>query len=225
MTGQQPQSSAAIEDTGLIAVLRGIAPSQAGDVVDALLAAGVTAIEFTADSPDALAVLRRETQRVGDQSVIGVGTVRDRETAQNAIEAGATFVVTPTVETEVINVCTEQSVPVIAGAFTPTEAVGAAKAGADMIKIFPASTGGPAHLRAIGGPLPELSLVPTGGVTVETAGEYIANGASAVGIGSSLVPEGVLEEERYEQIERRASNALENVQEARATDSGGTSDA
>lgn len=224
VNNQQPQPLEAIEDTGLIAVLRGIAPSKAGEVVDALLAAGVTAIEFTADSPDAVAVLRRETQRIGDQSVIGVGTVLDSETAQKAIDAGATFVVTPTVDTEVIGLCTDRDVPVIAGAFTPTEAVRAANAGADMIKIFPAATGGPGHLGAFGGPLPELSLVPTGGVTVETAGEYIANGASAVGIGSGLFPQGALEHERYDEIQRRALNVLENIEAARETGSEGASD-
>lgn len=204
-----------IRDTGLIAVLRGIGPADATPVVDALLAAGVSAIEFTADSADAFELVRQERRRIGDRAAIGMGTVLEVATAREALDAGASFLVTPSVDVEVISQGGEVGVPVIAGAYTPTEAVEAANAGSDMIKIFPAATGGPEHVRAIRGPLEHLSLVPTGGVTVETAGAYISSGATAVAVGGGLFPEGVLEAGRYDEIEARAAAVLRAIHEAR----------
>lgn len=204
-----------ITETGLIAVLRAIDPAQVSAVVDALVAAGVSVIEFTADSPNAFEVIRRERKRVGDRAAIGVGTVLDEPTAKDGLDAGAAFVVTPTVEVDVIDRCGYAGVPVIVGAYTPTEAVRAADHGADMIKIFPATTGGPAHIRAFGGPLDHLSLIPTGGVTVDTAGEYIAHGATAVGMGGGLFPDGALDAERYAEITARAEAVLSAIDAVR----------
>lgn len=211
VSSRRPGVLERIRDTGLIAVLRGIDGTDATAVVDALRAAGVTVIEFTADTPDALELIRQEHERVGDEAAIGLGTVLDVDTAQEAIEAGATFVVTPTVKTEVIERCGHHGVPIIAGAYTPTEAVRAMRAGADMVKVFPASTGGPGHVRALQGPLSDIPLVPTGGVTAETADDYLSNGATAVGVGGGLFPQGALEGGRYDEITTRAERILEAV--------------
>lgn len=200
-----------IERTGLIAVLRALGEREAGQVVDALVAAGVTVVEFTADTDGVSRLIRRENDRVGDRVVFGVGTVLDVATAEEAVRAGASFVVTPTVEPAVIEWCVTNEVPVVVGAYTPTEAVRATRAGADMVKIFPASTGGPAHVAAFQGPLDQLALVPTGGVTAETAGEYIECGATAVGVGSGLFPADALAEGRYDEIRERAELLLETV--------------
>jgi 2-dehydro-3-deoxyphosphogluconate aldolase/(4S)-4-hydroxy-2-oxoglutarate aldolase len=202
----------------LIAILRGIRPGDASDVVDALLAAGVSAIEFTADTESALEIISRERDRVGDEAAIGIGTVSDVPTVEAALEAAASFVVTPTVEPNVIDRCVSAGVPVIAGGYTPTEAVTAAAAGADMIKIFPASTGGPAHIRAFQGPLDHLRLVPTGGVRVEDVADYISAGATAVGMGGGLVPDQAIENGAYGAITTRAEAVLETINESVGND-------
>lgn len=209
VSSRGPDALERIRATGLIAVLRGIDRAAATPVVDALRAAGVTAIEFTADTADAPELVERAADRVGDEATIGMGTVLDVATADEAIEVGASFVVTPTVEPDVIERCVDAEVPIIAGAYTPTEAVRAASAGADMVKVFPASTGGPGHVRAFQGPLDGIPLVPTGGITAETAGDYLASGAAAVGVGGGLFPEGALEDRRYDDITARAARILE----------------
>lgn len=204
-----------IRRTRLIAVLRGIDEADASPVVDALLAAGVEALEFTADTADAMALIRREGDRVGDRAAVGVGTVMDPTTAEEAIEAGAAFIVTPTVVPAVIEVGVAEDRPVVAGAFTPTEAVRADEAGAAMVKVFPAETGGPAHIGAFSGPLDYLDLVPTGGITVDTAGSYIANGATAVAVGGGLRPKGAIEAGDYRAVQSRAEALLVAVKRSR----------
>lgn len=176
-----------IEETGVIAVLRGVDPSTVVPVVDALRAGGVTAVEVTADSDGVLESIDRLTDAF-DDVVVGVGTILDAETASDAIDAGASFVVAPTVDESVIATCNEEETPVVPGAYSPTEAWRAHEAGADLVKLFPASTAGPGHLSSLLGPLSDLRLVPTGGVTPENAQAFIEAGAVAVGAGSSLVP-------------------------------------
>lgn len=215
VTGDEAGVLERIRQTGLIAVLRGIDETDASPLVDALLAAGVEVLEFTADTVDAMALIRHEAGRVGNRAAVGVGTVMDPTTAQEAVEAGAAFIVTPTVEPDVIEVGIAEDLPVVTGAFTPTEAVRADEAGAAMVKVFPAATGGPGHIAAFGGPLDHLDLVPTGGVTVETAGSYIANGATAVAVGGGLRPDGAIEAGNYQAVQRRAEALLAAVERSR----------
>lgn len=179
-----------IVDSGVVAVMRNTTPERAAAVGEALVAGGVTALEVTADADDPVACIETLDDRVGDAAVVGAGTVLDAATADRLIDAGAAFVVSPTVEDDVIEACTARDVPVAPGAFTPTEAREAYQAGADVVKVFPAATGGPGHLARIGGPLPEIPLLPTGGVDVESASEYVEAGAIAVGAGSALVGDG-----------------------------------
>lgn len=202
-----------IRDTRLIAVLRAVEPGEATAVVDALLAAGVTVIEFTADSTAPFETVHEQRERVGDRAAIGLGTVLDVPTARQAVDAGAAFVVTPTANTDVIEMCVDEGVPVIGGAYTPTEARTVAESGADLVKVFPAATGGPAHVRALQGPLGDLPLVPTGGITVETAGDYLSSGAVAVGVGGGLFPDGALEAGRYNEITARVERLMAAVRE------------
>ncbi|WP_248515191.1 bifunctional 4-hydroxy-2-oxoglutarate aldolase/2-dehydro-3-deoxy-phosphogluconate aldolase [Salinarchaeum laminariae] len=204
-----------IEEAGVVAVLRGVEPETVEDVADAVVAGGVTALEVTADSGDAMDMIETLTETLGDEALVGVGTVLDSETAKAAIDAGATFVVCPTFDRGVIETCNRYGVPVAPGVFTPTEAQQAYEAGADVVKIFPAKTGGPAHVSAVKGPLGHLNIIPTGGVGPDNAGEYIEAGAMAVGAGGSVLDHDAVEAGEYEQITENAEALVEAVEDAR----------
>jgi 2-dehydro-3-deoxyphosphogluconate aldolase/(4S)-4-hydroxy-2-oxoglutarate aldolase len=207
-----------IEDSGVIAVLRGVPADRVTAVADAVVEGGVSALEVTAESPDAMEMIEQLSARYADEPVsVGVGTVIDSETARAAQLAGASFVVCPTFDTEVVELCNRYDTLVAPGVFTPTEAQRAFEAGADMLKIFPAKTGGPDHLAALNGPLPQLPLVPTGGVGPENAGAYIEAGAVAVGAGSAIVSDDAVENEDYQTITERASALAEAVEAARTS--------
>lgn len=174
-------------DGGIIAVVRGTDGAKLADAIGALADGGVTAAEITFTVPDAIEVIRAVRRSLGDRVVVGAGTVLDPETARAALLAGAEFVVGPTLNLDVIRLARRYDVPVMPGAFTPTEALTAWEAGADVVKIFPADVGGPAYLKAIRGPLPQLRLMPTGGVDLATAAAFLKAGACCLGVGSSLV--------------------------------------
>ena len=157
------------------------------DVAEALRAGGVEAMEITFTVPNAPRVLEQVADRLGDKIVLGAGTVLDSETARTALLAGAEFIVSPTVNLEVIRLCQRYSKVVMPGALTPTEVLTAWEAGADVVKIFPSEITGPAYLKALHGPLPQILLMPTGGVNLQTAAEFLKAGACALGIGSSLI--------------------------------------
>jgi 2-dehydro-3-deoxyphosphogluconate aldolase/(4S)-4-hydroxy-2-oxoglutarate aldolase len=205
-----------LRDSGTVAVLRGADADALVETVDALLAGGVTAVEITADNPDALTMIESVVGSVDDDVVVGAGTVLDEETAVDTIRAGAEFVVGPTVERDVIDVCNRYGTLVAPGAFTPTEALTAYEAGADLVKVFPASSGGPAHLGGIKGPLPQIPLMPTGGVDADNAGDFIRAGAEVVGAGSALVPGDAVEAGDFETITENARAFTEAVDAARA---------
>jgi 2-dehydro-3-deoxyphosphogluconate aldolase/(4S)-4-hydroxy-2-oxoglutarate aldolase len=176
-----------ILDGGLIAVVRAESGERLAKVVGALAEGGVTAAEITFTVPDAIEVIRTVRRELGDAVVLGAGTVLDPETARAAILAGAEFIVGPTLNVEVIRLARRYDIAVMPGAFTPTEALAAWEAGADIVKIFPADVGGPAYLKALRGPMPQLRLMPTGGVDLSTAEAFLKAGACCLGVGSSLV--------------------------------------
>jgi 2-dehydro-3-deoxyphosphogluconate aldolase/(4S)-4-hydroxy-2-oxoglutarate aldolase len=203
-----------ITDGGVIAILRGVNAADAVAVADAVVDAGVTALEITADTPNAMSSIEAISDRV-DDALVGAGTVLDAETARAAQLAGAEFLVTPTVNRNVIRTANRYGTPIAVGAYTPTEALEAYQAGADAVKVFPAKTGGPDHVAAIGGPLPQIPLVPTGGVSAENAGAYVRAGAVAVGVGGSIVDHEAIDDDAYDQVEANARAVVEAVSAAR----------
>jgi 2-dehydro-3-deoxyphosphogluconate aldolase/(4S)-4-hydroxy-2-oxoglutarate aldolase len=174
-------------DGGIVAVVRAESGESLVKVVRALAEGGVTAAEITFTVPDAIDVIRQVRKEVGDAVVLGAGTVLDPETARVALLAGAEYLVSPTVNVEVIRLCRRYDKAVMPGAFTPTEVLTAWEAGADVVKIFPADVGGPAYLKALRGPLPQVRVMPTGGVDLKTAESFLKAGACCLGIGGSLV--------------------------------------
>ena len=176
-----------IVDSGVVAVLRAPSGDMLVDVAEALLDGGVEAIEVTFTVPGAHRVLEQVADRLGDKILLGAGTVLDPETARTALLAGAEFIVAPTVNLEVIRLCRRYDKAVMPGALTPTEVLTAWEAGADIVKVFPSDLTGPRYLKAIHGPLPQVRLMPTGGVNLQTAADFLRAGACALGIGGALV--------------------------------------
>ncbi len=183
----QPTTLQRILDGGIVAVVRSDSPNQLVGVVQALAAGGVTAAEITFTVPNAIDVIKAVRAAMGDSIVLGAGSVLDPETARAAILAGAEYIVGPSTNLEVIRLCRRYSKVVMPGAFTPTEVVTAWEAGADVVKIFPSDLGGPAYLKALRAPLPQVRMMPTGGVDLTTAEAFLKAGASCLGVGSSLV--------------------------------------
>jgi 2-dehydro-3-deoxyphosphogluconate aldolase/(4S)-4-hydroxy-2-oxoglutarate aldolase len=177
----------------IVAVVRSESSEPLIKVIQALAEGGVTAAEVTFTVPDAVDVIRQARRVVGDSVVLGAGTVLDPETARAAILAGAEYIVAPTLNLDVIRLCRRYDKAVMPGAFTPTEVLTAWESGADIVKVFPADVGGPAYLKALRGPLPQIRLMPTGGVDLTTAEKFLAAGACCLGVGSALVdPKAVL---------------------------------
>jgi 2-dehydro-3-deoxyphosphogluconate aldolase / (4S)-4-hydroxy-2-oxoglutarate aldolase len=171
----------------IVAVIRAESPDLLVDVAEALLAGGVEVMEVTFTVPRAARVIEKMADKLGSRVLLGAGTVLDTETARAAFLAGAEFIVSPAVNVEVIEMCRRYSKLVMPGAFTPTEVVTAWQAGADIVKVFPSDLVGPKYLKLLHGPLPHIRLMPTGGVNLDTASEFLKAGASALGIGGSLV--------------------------------------
>jgi 2-dehydro-3-deoxyphosphogluconate aldolase/(4S)-4-hydroxy-2-oxoglutarate aldolase len=173
------------------------------DCAKALADGGLTSIELTMTTPGAIRMLEKSTAELPD-FLFGLGTVLDAETARAGILAGAKFVVTPALRPDVITLCRRYSIPVFCGAFTPTEIVNAWESGADAAKVFPAEFFGPAYIKSIKGPLPQIELVPTGGVNAENVGEFLKAGAMATAAGSSLVDSKALKEKNWASITAKA---------------------
>ncbi len=213
-----PLGTAALEfirEKGVVAIMRANSSDQLLAAADAVKAGGVNAIEVTMTTPGALEVIRQATAKYGNDVLFGVGSVLDSETARAAILAGAQFVVCPTLDLKTIQLCKRYAVPVMPGAFTPTEILAAWQAGADMVKVFPASIGGPGLIKAIKGPLPQIKLVPVGGVNLETTADFIRAGAEVVGVGGSLVNQKLLEAQEFDQISENARRYCEEVARGR----------
>jgi 2-dehydro-3-deoxyphosphogluconate aldolase / (4S)-4-hydroxy-2-oxoglutarate aldolase len=200
---------------GVIAVIRADNSSQLLDAAKAMAEGGLTAMEVTMTTPNALEVIRSVVKELGDRVLMGVGTVLDDVTARLAILAGAEYVVTPVLRPDVIALCRRYSKPVVSGAYTPTEALTAHEAGADFIKLFPADTLGPKYIKALKGPLPQLEIIPTGGVDVKNCGEWIKAGCAAVGAGGSLVGKEVLAKRDWKALAEVSRQFVEAVAAAR----------
>jgi len=206
-----------MESTGVIAVVRAQASEELLAVVAALREGGLTCIELTMTTPNALQVIHEASQRFGDKAVIGAGTVLDAETARAAILAGAQFIVAPVVHRPTIQLCKRYGKVVLPGAFSPTEILTAWQAGADLVKIFPATKLGPEFIKDIKGPLPQIKLTPTGGVNLANVGAFIRAGAAAVGVGGALVSKQLLASRDWPGITQTAAAFLEAVRQARGS--------
>lgn len=176
-----------IREEKIIAIVRGVKPEDVVDISKALYAGGIRIIEITLNSPNALSSIEKVALELGDRMLIGAGTVLDAESARAALSAGAQFILSPTVNHEVIRLTKRYGAVSIPGAFTPTEILNAFEEGGDIIKVFPASSLGPDFVKDMKGPLPQIPLLPTGGVDLDNIAEYIEKGAVGVGLGSSLV--------------------------------------
>jgi 2-dehydro-3-deoxyphosphogluconate aldolase / (4S)-4-hydroxy-2-oxoglutarate aldolase len=207
-----------LERVGLIPVLRASSAATGHALVDAMMAGGVTVVEVTMTVPDALAVLRELKQRYGNSILLGSGTVTSAKQAEATIEAGAEFVVSPSLHLDVIAKTKELGKVSIPGALTPTEVITAWQAGADYVKVFPCSAmGGASYLKSLRAPFPELKLIPTGGVTLQTAADFLKAGACALGVGADLVSAAAIAESKPELITSAARAYLEIIQAVRGS--------
>ena len=205
-----------IKDTGVIPVVRATTADEAMRAIDAIRAGGIAVLEITMTVPGAVGVIEQVAARFGNDALVGAGTVLDAETAKACIAAGAQFIVSPALNMDTIAFCREQDVAVMPGALTPTEVVQAWNAGADFVKVFPAgAVGGASYLKALKAPLPHIELVPTGGVSLKTAADFIKAGAAALGVGADLVDIKAIREGQVGIITERAKQFVEIVRQAR----------
>jgi 2-dehydro-3-deoxyphosphogluconate aldolase/(4S)-4-hydroxy-2-oxoglutarate aldolase len=208
---------AKIREVGLVPVIRAESPEAAGRAIDAIRAGGVPILEITMTVPGAIGLIEDIARKYGKDAVVGAGTVLDPETARACILAGAQFIVSPSLNLETIACCRRYGVAVLPGALTPTEVVAAWQAGADMVKVFPAGAlGGASYIKALKAPLPQIDLVPTGGVSLKTAADFIKAGATALGVGADLVDIHALAAGEAGEITRKAREFVELVKAARA---------
>ena len=205
-----------LHEHGVIAVVRLEDLTSAIDVTRALVAGGVTAVEFTFTNPRAGQAIEAVRSELGDQAAIGAGSVLDSETARIAILAGAQYIVTPAFKHATVELCNRYGIPTVIGAFTATEMLTAQEAGADYIKVHPASLGGPKYFKDILAPLPFLKLIPSGGVTPDNAADFIRAGAVAVAMGSNLVDGKTVANRDWATITARAASLSKTIAEARA---------
>jgi 2-dehydro-3-deoxyphosphogluconate aldolase/(4S)-4-hydroxy-2-oxoglutarate aldolase len=201
-------------DRGIVAIIRAPSGELLVDVAEALLEGGIDVIEVTFTVPGVLEIISRVRDALGDRVLLGAGTVLDTESARAALLAGAEFLVTPTVNTGVIELCNRYDKLIMPGAFTPTEVLTAWETGADIVKVFPADIGGASHIRALKGPFPHIRLLPTGGVNLDTLAEFVRAGACAVGLGSALVEKDALgrgDMHRIRDLARQYVNAMQSA--------------
>jgi 2-dehydro-3-deoxyphosphogluconate aldolase/(4S)-4-hydroxy-2-oxoglutarate aldolase len=205
-----------IEASGVVAVIRMKEADKLRFVIDALLEGGVRALELTMTVPGAIGLIEQLSRNLPGEFYLGAGTVLDPETARQVILAGATYVVAPVLNLETIALCHRYDVAAMPGCFTPTEILTAWEAGADLVKVFPATALGPGYFKDVRAPMPQLRLMPTGGVTLANAGEWIKAGAVAIGVGSALVDTKAIDAGNYAQIAANARHLVESVRAARA---------
>jgi 2-dehydro-3-deoxyphosphogluconate aldolase/(4S)-4-hydroxy-2-oxoglutarate aldolase len=205
-----------IRDIGVIPVVRATTADEAMRAIDAIREGGIPVLEITMTVPGAVKLIEELAKRYANDALVGAGTVLDPETATACIESGAKFVVSPALNLETIACCRRLDVAVMPGALTPTEVVQAWNAGADFVKVFPAgAVGGPSYLKSLKAPLPQIELVPTGGVSLKTAADFIRAGAAALGVGADLVDIKAIREGHAALITERAKLFIEIVREAR----------
>lgn len=205
-----------IKEIGVVPVVRANSAEEAMAAVEAIKAGGVPILEITMTVPGAIKVIEKLADKFGDEIVLGAGTVLDAETARACILAGATFVVSPALNLKTIELCRRYAVPICPGALTPTEVVTAWQAGADFVKVFPCSAmGGASYIKGLKAPLPQVDLIPTGGVNLNTAADFIKAGSSALGIGADLVDLKALREGNAQKITDAAKQFVQIVKDAR----------
>jgi 2-dehydro-3-deoxyphosphogluconate aldolase/(4S)-4-hydroxy-2-oxoglutarate aldolase len=207
-----------IKEIGVVPVVRATSPDEAMRAIDAIRKGGVSVLEITMTVPGAIAVIEQVSKACGKDALVGAGTVLDAETARACMLSGAQFIVSPALDLGTIACCRRYGVAVMPGALTPTEVVQAWTAGADFVKVFPAGAmGGASYLKALKAPLPQIELVPTGGVSLKTAADFIKAGASALGVGADLVDIKAIREGQDNVITERARQFVDIVREARAS--------
>ena len=215
---QKQEVLAALREGGIVPVIRADSADTALRIVDALVAGGIRTLEITMTVPDAIGAIKAVADRFGSSVLVGAGTVTSRALAEGSLDAGAEFLVTPCVVPDVIAVAKERDVAVLPGAMTPTEVFTAWSSGGDIIKIFPASNvGGASYLKALKGPFPQIPLCPTGGVNLQTIGEFVKAGASAVGVGGELVSKAAIDAGDYGKITELAKQYVAALAAARST--------
>lgn len=202
--------------SGIVAVVRKTDPKKALLVIDALIKGGITAIEVTLDSENALEIIKEASKKYRDDVIVGAGTVLNSHAAYSAIEHGAEFIFAPTLDIETIKVTKQHGKIVIPGVFTPTEILTAYTHGADIVKIFPGSVVGPNFIKDVRGPLNYIPMMPTGGITLENLGAFIKAGAVAVGVGGSLLNKKLIENEDYAALTSLATAFVNEVQNNRS---------
>lgn len=205
-----------LKTLGVIAVIRGPSPEKTIEMVAALVGGGVRAIEITYSTPQAADVVRRLNEQYGDEILLGMGTLTQPEQAAEAAEAGAHYLVSPMIDDVLAEAMIGTRRAVMLGAFTPTEIVRAHRLGSDVVKLFPGSQGGPAYLKAIRGPFPDIPIMPTGGVEAANVADWFAAGAFAVGAGSNLCPKRLVQESRWTEITALAQDFVAAVAAARS---------
>ncbi len=219
----QERTLRSILEIGIVPIVRADSAEQAIEAAKSIHRGGIRALEVTMTVPGALQVLEKVAAEFGDQIVLGAGTVLDPETARACMLAGAEFVVTPALNLATIEISKRYSKVVIPGALTPTEVLTAWEAGADLVKIFPvANVGGPSYIKALKAPLPQVLMVPTGGVTLDNTAAFLKAGASAVAVGSDICNRKVMAAGKYNQIEQAARQFLAAVSQARRGNSAGS---
>jgi len=207
-----------IAEIGLVPVVRAQSADEAMKVVDAIREGGVTVLEITMTVPGALGAMEQVSKRFGNDVLLGAGTVLDPETARACMLAGARFVVTPTLNPATIEICRRYSVPIMPGALTPTEVLAAWTAGADVVKVFPCGAlGGASYIKSLKAPLPQIEMIPTGGVSVKTAADFIKAGSMALGVGADLVDTQAIRDGNARLVTEKAREYVRLVQEARAS--------
>lgn len=210
------EALAKILEEGVVPVIRVSSAQEAWEVSKAIKEGGISVLEVTMTVPGAMEVIKEVSQKFGKEVLLGAGTVLDPETARAALLNGAQFLVSPSLNLEVIKISNRYSAVVIPGALSPTEILTAWEAGADLVKVFPiAQVGGPAYIKALQGPLPHIPLVPTGGVNLQNAGEFIKAGAVAIAVGGELVDKKAVAEKKYSVIVENARRFLAEVKKAR----------
>jgi 2-dehydro-3-deoxyphosphogluconate aldolase/(4S)-4-hydroxy-2-oxoglutarate aldolase len=215
MTSSPEQTLAGIEDAGVVAVIRMNDPSRMADVVGALVEGGVRALEVTMTVPGAVEHIRRIAPTLPAGFMLGAGTVTDADTVARVVDAGASFIVSPVFRPALLKAAAAHGILAAPGCFSPTEVLDAWEAGAKLVKVFPATALGPGYLKDLRGPMPYLRLMPTGGVTVDNAGDWIAAGAVAVGIGTALLDTKAIADGRFDIIVEKSRAIVANVRRAR----------
>ena len=206
-----------VENGGVVGIIRMQDPAALAQVVEALARGGLKALEVTMTVPRAIELIAQIAPTLPDDFLLGAGTVVDADTAHRAAEAGAQFLVSPVLRPEVIKAAHEDGIPVMPGCFTPTEILTAWDLGADVVKVFPATSVGPGYLKDIRGPLPQVKLMPTGGVSIDNVGEWLRAGAVAVGVGSALVDTKAIAAKQFDVLEANARRIIANIAAARST--------